>query len=164
MYTNILLPSMANMMHGLLFIISCESYLYKLRISSSKLHFFALLLYGSKEKGDRFKNKSRYTKPITQLSDAMISIEHGVNVKHYIAHHIMANESSNTKSNNGIKKLQALVVFEFNWEVASGWNRIPMLFGSICDIWQWYNGILTSSESKCSLKGSMIYSDEKWEQ
>jgi len=67
--------------------------------------FLALLLYGTKEKGKRFKNESRYTKTIAQLSNRMISVRQGENVIHYISHFIGADESQNKQLRHGAKKM-----------------------------------------------------------
>jgi len=65
----------------------------------------------TKEKGERFKHKPRYTETITELSVQKISIKHGVNVIHSISHLIRANESRNAQFINGAKKLEAVLVF-----------------------------------------------------
>jgi ABC-type uncharacterized transport system ATPase subunit len=75
------------------------------------LYFVPRYIKETKEKGERFKYKRRYTETITQLSDRKISIKHGVNVIHSISHLIRANESRNTQFINGAKKLEALLVF-----------------------------------------------------
>jgi len=74
----------------------------------------------TKEIGERFKHKRRYTKPITQLSDRKISIKHGVDVIHSISHPIRANEIRNTQFINGAKKQEALLVFADYSFLASG--------------------------------------------
>ena len=75
------------------------------------MYFVPRYIKETKEKGERFKHKRRYTETITQLSDRKISIKHGVNVIHSISHLIRANESRNTQFINGAKKLEALLVF-----------------------------------------------------
>jgi len=50
--------------------------------------FIALLHYGTKEKGQWFKPKRRYTETITWLNSQMISIKHGVDVIHYFSQFI----------------------------------------------------------------------------
>jgi len=100
----------------------------------------------TKEKGDRFTHKPRYTETITQLSDGKISIKHGVDVIHSISHLIRANESRNTQFINGAKKLEALPVFADYSFLVSGWNEIPMSFGSICDIYHRCNEMLACCE------------------
>jgi len=62
------------------------------------------------------------------------SLKDGVNVIHSISHLIRANESRNTQFIHGAKQLEAPIVFADNLYLASGWNWITMLFGSICDI------------------------------
>jgi len=74
----------------------------------------------TKEKGERFKHKPRYTETLTQLSDRKISIKHAVDVIHSISHHIRANECRNTQFINGAKKVEALVVFADDSFLASG--------------------------------------------
>jgi len=64
----------------------------------------------------------------------MISNEHGVDVIRYSSLSIRADESRNTQFIKGAKKLQALLVFADDSYMVSGSNRIPMSFGSICDI------------------------------
>jgi len=73
-----------------------------------------------KEKGERFKHKSRYTETITQLSERKISIKHAVDVIHSISHLIRANDSRNTPFINGAKKLEVLLVFADYSFLASG--------------------------------------------
>jgi hypothetical protein len=58
-----------------------------------------------KEKGDRFKDKPKYTNAITQLSSGKISIRHGVDVIHSISHLIWPNNARDTQFLNGAKKL-----------------------------------------------------------
>jgi len=116
MYMSNRLTSTANMMHGLLFILISESYWP----SSSTMYFVPRYIKETKEKGERFKHKLRYTKTITQRSDRKISIKHGVDVIHSISHLIRANKSGNTQFINGTKKLEALLVFADYLFVASG--------------------------------------------
>jgi len=65
----------------------------------------------TKEKGDRFKHKCRYTASVTQLSDRNIPIKQGIHVIHYFPHLIRANESRNTESINSVMKLEAILVY-----------------------------------------------------
>jgi len=65
----------------------------------------------TKEKGERFRHKPRYTEKITRLSDRTTSIKHGVDIIHSNTHLIGANESGNTQLINGAKQLEALLVF-----------------------------------------------------
>jgi len=65
----------------------------------------------TKETGERFKHKSRYTETITELSNQSIIIKHAVDVIHSISHLIRANESRNTQFIHGAKRLEALLVF-----------------------------------------------------
>ena len=116
MYMSNQLPSTANMMHGLLFIITSESY----SPSSSTLCFVPRYIKEMKENGERFKHKPRYTETITQLSDRKISIKDGVDLIHSISLLIEANESRNTQFINGTKKLEALLVFADYLFLASG--------------------------------------------
>jgi len=81
-----------------------------------------------------WKMKAGKPETITRLSDRMISIEHGLNVIHYISHLISADKHRNTQFINGAKKLEAFQVFPNDSGLASGRNWIPMSFGSICDI------------------------------
>ena len=74
----------------------------------------------TKEKGERFLHRHRYTETIIQLSDWKISIKHGVDVIHSISHPIRANESRNTQFINGAKKLEVLLVFADYSFLASG--------------------------------------------
>jgi len=74
----------------------------------------------TKEKGERFKHKPRYTETITQLSNRKISIKHGVDVIHSISHLIRANKSRNTQFINGSKKMEVLLVFADYSFLASG--------------------------------------------
>jgi len=108
MYMSNRLPSTANMMHGLLFIITSASYLPS---SSSTLYFVPRYIKETKEKGERIQRKPRYTETITQLRDRKISIKHGVDVIHSISHLIRANKSRNTQFIHGGKKLEALIPF-----------------------------------------------------
>jgi len=96
--------------------------------------FCSSLHWEIKEKGERLKHKPRYTETTTPLNDPKISIKHGVDVIHSISHLISANESRNTQFLNGAKKLEALHGFADFSFLVSGWNGIPMSFGSICDI------------------------------
>jgi len=98
----------------------------------------------TKENGERFKHTPRYTETITQLSNQKISIKHGVDVIHSIFHLIRANECRKTQLINGVKKLEALLVFAEYSIRASGWNGIPMSFGSISDISYRCNEMLAS--------------------
>jgi len=88
----------------------------------------------TKEKGEKFKHKPRYTETIPKLSNPKILINCGVNGIHSISHLIRANECRNTQFINSAKKLGALLVFADYLFLASGGNGIPMSFGSICDI------------------------------
>jgi len=110
--------------------------------------FIALLLYGTRKIRKWFKHKCRYTETIPQQNCQMISIKHGVDVIHYFPHHIMANKSMNTQFINGAKMLDMLLGFADCLYLASGWNWIPMSFGSICDVQQRWNEMLASCESK----------------
>jgi len=101
-----------------------------------------------KESGERFKHIPRYTETITQISDRKISIKHCVHVIHSISHLIRANESRTTQFINGAKKLEALFVFADHSFLPSGWNKIPMSFGSIWDILHRCNEMLASCEPK----------------
>jgi len=74
----------------------------------------------TKEKGERFKHKPKYTETISQLSDLKIPIKHGVDVIHSITHLIRANESRNTQFINGAKKPEALLEFADYLFLASG--------------------------------------------
>jgi len=74
----------------------------------------------TKETGERFKHKPRYTETITQLTYQKISIKHGVDVIHSISHLIRAKERRNTQCINGAKKLEALFVFVDYLFLASG--------------------------------------------
>jgi hypothetical protein len=74
----------------------------------------------TKENGERFKHKTRYTETITQLSNRKISIKHGVDVIHSIFHLIRANECRQTQLIDGTKKLEALLVFAEHSILASG--------------------------------------------
>jgi ABC-type uncharacterized transport system ATPase subunit len=111
------LPLTANVMHGLLLIITSESYQPS---SCSTLYFVPHYIQETKEKGERLKLTRRYTETITQQSDRKISIKHGVNVIHSISHLIRANESRNTQFINGANKLEALLVFADYLFLASG--------------------------------------------
>jgi hypothetical protein len=102
------LPLTANVMHGLLLIITSESYQPS---SCSTLYFVPRYITETKEKGERFKYKPQYTEITTQLSNRKISIKHDVNVIHSISHLIRANECRNIQFINGVKKLEALLVF-----------------------------------------------------
>jgi len=84
------------------------------------LYFVPRYIKKTKEKGERFKHKPRYTETITQLSEPKILIKHGVNVIHSISHLIRANESRNTQFINGAKMLEALLVFADYCFLASG--------------------------------------------
>jgi len=59
----------------------------------------------------------------------MISIEHGVNVIHYISHVIWADDSSITKFVIGAQKLKVFLVFADSSYMVRGGNWIAMLFG-----------------------------------
>jgi len=108
----------------------------------------ASLHYGTNEIGKLLKHKRRYTETKTRLNSQMISIKHGVNVIHNFSHLIRANESRNTWFINDAKKLEALLVCAEYSYVASGWNWVPMSFGSSWDIRQRCNEMLASCESK----------------
>jgi len=110
--------------------------------------FIASLLRGTKDNGNWFKHNRRYTETITWQTSQTISIKHGVNGIYYFSHLIRANESRNKKFINEAKKLEALLVFADYSYLASSWNWIPMSFGSICHIYQKFNEMLASCESK----------------
>jgi hypothetical protein len=74
----------------------------------------------TKEKGERFKHKPRYTKTITQLSDRKISIKHAVDIIQSISHLIRGNECRNTQFINSAKKLETLLIFADYSFLASG--------------------------------------------
>jgi len=94
------------------------------------------------------KQQCRYTKTITGVSNQMISLDYGVNVIHYFSHLVWADECRNTWFINGTRKVQALLVFPNYSYLASAWNGIRMLFGSICDIYHRWNVILARCKSK----------------
>jgi len=116
MYTSNRFPSMANMMHRLLFIITSESYL----LSSSSTLYCLLGNIKTKEKGECLRHKPRYTKTITQLRDQMILIKHGVTVCHSISPPIRADRIRNTQFIHGTKMLERLHVFGDYLQLASG--------------------------------------------
>jgi len=111
------LPSTANVMHGLLLIITSESYLPS---SSLTLYFVPHYIKETKEKGERSKHKPRYTATINQLSNQKISINHNVKVIHSISYLIRANVCRNTQFINDAKKLEVLLVFAEYSLLASG--------------------------------------------
>jgi len=110
--------------------------------------FFVSLHWGTKEKGEWFNRKCRYTKLITQPTRQMIAIKHGVNVIHCISNLVRAYESRNTQFIISPKKLEALGVFADYLYLACGRNWYPILFDSICDIYPRCNEMLASCEFK----------------
>jgi len=80
------------------------------------------------------KLKVGKTKTITQLSNRMISIECSLNVIHLISHLIRADKRRITQFINGAKMLEALLEFPNDSALESGWNWIPLSYGSIRDI------------------------------
>jgi hypothetical protein len=102
------LPSPATMMHGLLLIITSESY-YPL--SSLTLYFVPRNTKQTKDNAERLQDKPRYTVATTELRIQKISIKHDVDGICCISHLIMANECRNTPFINSARKLEALLLF-----------------------------------------------------
>jgi len=63
-----------------------------------------------------------------------MSIEHSLNVIHYISHLIRAHKCRNTQFINSTRKEKVLLVLVNDSGQASGSNWIPMSFGLICNI------------------------------
>jgi hypothetical protein len=93
---------------------------------------------------------------ISQLSNRMISIEHSLNVINYIFNCIRGDKRRNTKFINDAKKRKAHVVFPNDSGLASGRNRIPMAFGSICETCRVGIERLACGESNWGLNSNMM--------
>ena len=121
------------------------------------IQFLASLHYGTQQHGKRFKYQRRYTETISGLSDQLISNKHGVNVIHSISHFIRSDESRNTKFIQRANQLEALLVFDDYSYRMSGWNWIPMSFGTTYDISQRCNEILSSCNSEWAFERQWLF-------